>query len=92
MNNKIYPLFGAVIALASCSVQEQALPEQVVIFSSPPPPYPVTTSTAIILKKRVLRHNREEYHARLANGQEMIFTVDVPAHYQVGDTITLPHE
>lgn len=92
MNNKIYPLFGALIFLASCSVEEQISPEQVVIASSPPPLYPVTTSTAIILKKRVLPRSREEYHARLANGQEINFTVDTPVHYQVGDIITLPRE
>gem|GEM_PF-4265450 len=92
MDNKIYPLLGALVLLASCSVEEQALPEQVIITSPPPPSYPVTTSTAIILKKRLLPHNREEYHARLANGQEMTFTVDIPAHYQVGDLITLPQE
>lgn len=90
--NKIYSVLGALILLNCCSTENETIPQQVVIVAPPPPSYPVTTTTAVILNKRVLPHNRMEYHARMINGKEVNFTVDTPVYYQVGDTITLPLE
>jgi len=92
MTNKIYTVCCGLILLACCSEREDILAERVVVLSPPPPLYPRTTSAALILKKRVLPHKREEYHARFLNGREMTFTVEAPAHYQVGDVISLPLE
>jgi hypothetical protein len=92
MDKKIYAISSALVLLSCCSVDEPIYEEPVVISSPPPSLYPTTTRRAIIVKKRALPHNREEYHARLNSGQEINFTVDYAAHYQVGDEITLPLE
>ncbi len=91
MNNKLYTVVSALI-LVCCSVEEQMCPEQVIISSPPTSLYPSALSAATILKKRFLPHNREEYHARFADGREVNFTADSPLHYQVGDEVILPRE
>ena len=91
MNNKLYVMCSSLI-LVCCSVEEQAFPEQVVISSPPAPLYSSALSPATILKKRTLLKNREEYHARFADGRDINFTSDTPLHYQVGDTVILPRE
>lgn len=92
MNKNTFSVLSALFLLTCCSVEEQTNPEQVVISSPPSPLYPQQLATGTVLKKRHLRHNREEYHIRLANGREVNFTVDSPAHYQVGDEVILPIE
>jgi hypothetical protein len=92
MMNKKYYVLCALILLTACSTENEIFPQQVVTVAPPQPAYPVTTATAVILNKRILPHNRMEYHARMINGKEVTFTVDTPVHYQIGDTITIPVE
>lgn len=78
--------------LVGCSLEEQKCAEQQVILgASSPAMKPSNNITAIVHRKRILSHNREQYYAHLSNGQEIMFIVDAPLHYEIGDKVNIPN-
>jgi len=91
MNKKILGISCTVLLLGCSSEGERPVyVEQVIVPQTLPPLHQDTSKVATVLSKKSLKHGKERYHVRVADGRELDIILDTHMPYQTGDVIVLP--